>query len=257
MIFCEPQIKPSLEWQALSRVYRMGQVQNVLVCHLLCENTVDEAVRAILARKEEEVVEGIAFVLHLLVRGHNLLQVAAQHGLVVARIVCRHEDAARIPGRLYVLGALFRQIVIEVSQRIAVEEFEVQRRRVVVAVGSDRRLDHREGVLVHLESRGHVLALPDPHHGDVADEDHSFEGRFLARQRCDAGLHLFRRGPVAGEHQRIQPFGYQLVAVGIHFSLACGIGSIVDENGKRSGRLGRFRSGAEGSCAQQDAQHHK
>ena len=54
VIFCEPQIKPSLEWQALSRVYRMGQVQNVLVCHLLCENTVDEAVRAILARKEEE-----------------------------------------------------------------------------------------------------------------------------------------------------------------------------------------------------------
>ena len=34
--------------------YRMGQVQNVLVYHLLCENTVDEAVRAILARKEEE-----------------------------------------------------------------------------------------------------------------------------------------------------------------------------------------------------------
>ena len=54
VIFCEPQIKPSLEWQALSRVYRMGQVQNVLVYHLLCENTVDEAVRAILARKEEE-----------------------------------------------------------------------------------------------------------------------------------------------------------------------------------------------------------
>ena len=54
VICCEPQIKPSLEWQALSRVYRMGQVQNVLVYHLLCENTVDEAVRAILARKEEE-----------------------------------------------------------------------------------------------------------------------------------------------------------------------------------------------------------
>ncbi|MDO5456073.1 MAG: DEAD/DEAH box helicase, partial [Eubacteriales bacterium] len=39
VIFCEPQIKPSLTWQSLSRVYRMGQVQNVLVCHLLCENT--------------------------------------------------------------------------------------------------------------------------------------------------------------------------------------------------------------------------
>ena len=54
VIFCEPQIKPSLTWQALSRVYRMGQVQNVLVYHLLCENTVDEAVMGILARKEAE-----------------------------------------------------------------------------------------------------------------------------------------------------------------------------------------------------------
>ena len=54
VIFCEPQIKPSLTWQALSRVYRMGQVQNVLVYHLLCENTVDEAVMGVLARKEAE-----------------------------------------------------------------------------------------------------------------------------------------------------------------------------------------------------------
>ena len=54
VIFCEPQIKPSLEWQAVSRVYRMGQVRNVLVCHLLCEDTIDEAVRGILAGKEAE-----------------------------------------------------------------------------------------------------------------------------------------------------------------------------------------------------------
>ena len=54
VIFCEPQIKPSLQWQAVSRVYRMGQVQNVLVCHLLCEDTIDETVRGILAGKEEE-----------------------------------------------------------------------------------------------------------------------------------------------------------------------------------------------------------
>ena len=54
VVFCEPQIKPSLTWQAISRVYRMGQVQNVLVYHLLCENTVDEAMQEILAVKEEE-----------------------------------------------------------------------------------------------------------------------------------------------------------------------------------------------------------
>ncbi|MCR5656775.1 MAG: DEAD/DEAH box helicase [Butyrivibrio sp.] len=42
VIFCEPQIKPSLTWQALSRVYRMGQTRNVLVYHLLCPDTVDD-----------------------------------------------------------------------------------------------------------------------------------------------------------------------------------------------------------------------
>lgn len=54
VIFCEPQIKPSLTAQAISRVYRMGQVQNVLVFHLLCENTVDEAVMRILDQKQGE-----------------------------------------------------------------------------------------------------------------------------------------------------------------------------------------------------------
>lgn len=54
VIFCEPQIKPSLTRQAVSRVYRMGQVQNVLVYHLLCVNTVDEAVTRILEEKQAE-----------------------------------------------------------------------------------------------------------------------------------------------------------------------------------------------------------
>ena len=31
IIFCEPQIKPSIENQAISRAYRMGQVRDVLV----------------------------------------------------------------------------------------------------------------------------------------------------------------------------------------------------------------------------------
>ena len=54
VIFCEPQIKPSLTRQALSRVYRMGQVRTVLVFHLLCEDTVDEAVMQILDTKQME-----------------------------------------------------------------------------------------------------------------------------------------------------------------------------------------------------------
>ncbi len=54
VIFCEPQIKPSLEAQAISRVYRMGQVRNVLVYRLLCEGSVDEAMMRILSEKQAE-----------------------------------------------------------------------------------------------------------------------------------------------------------------------------------------------------------
>lgn len=54
VIFLEPQVKPSLEKQAISRVYRMGQVRNVLVYHLLCENTIDEAFVERLAAKQFE-----------------------------------------------------------------------------------------------------------------------------------------------------------------------------------------------------------
>ena len=52
VIFCEPQIKPSLETQAISRVYRMGQVRNVLVYHLLCSDTIDEDMVELLEHKQ-------------------------------------------------------------------------------------------------------------------------------------------------------------------------------------------------------------
>ena len=53
-VFCEPQIKPSLTLQAIGRIYRMGQVRKVLVFHLLCEDTVDEALMKLLERKQYE-----------------------------------------------------------------------------------------------------------------------------------------------------------------------------------------------------------
>lgn len=52
VIICEPQLVPSIESQAVSRAYRMGQSRNVLVYRLLCENTVDERMMDILAYKE-------------------------------------------------------------------------------------------------------------------------------------------------------------------------------------------------------------
>lgn len=54
VVFCEPQIKPSLEAQALSRVYRMGQVRNVLVYRLLCPETIDDYMVNILEEKQIE-----------------------------------------------------------------------------------------------------------------------------------------------------------------------------------------------------------
>lgn len=53
VVFCEPQIKPSLETQAISRAYRMGQIRNVLVYRLLCDDTVDERIVELLGEKQD------------------------------------------------------------------------------------------------------------------------------------------------------------------------------------------------------------
>ncbi len=54
VILCEPQIKPSLETQAISRAYRMGQVRDVQVHRLLCVSTVDERIMELLREKQVE-----------------------------------------------------------------------------------------------------------------------------------------------------------------------------------------------------------
>lgn len=54
VIFCEPQIKPSIENQAISRAYRMGQVRDVLVYRLLSDDCIDERILEILRLKQEQ-----------------------------------------------------------------------------------------------------------------------------------------------------------------------------------------------------------
>jgi len=54
VILCEPQLKPSIENQAVSRAYRMGQTRSVLVYRLMSEHSVDEAMLDILSRKQKE-----------------------------------------------------------------------------------------------------------------------------------------------------------------------------------------------------------
>lgn len=54
VILCEPQIKPSLEVQAIARAHRMGQVRKVQVHRLILPESVDEQMLAMLARKQVE-----------------------------------------------------------------------------------------------------------------------------------------------------------------------------------------------------------
>lgn len=53
VVICEPQFKPSIENQAISRSYRMGQTRNVLVFRLLAANSIDEKLLNILKEKQE------------------------------------------------------------------------------------------------------------------------------------------------------------------------------------------------------------
>lgn len=53
VVICEPQFKPSIENQAISRAYRMGQARNVIVHRLLCDDTVDEKIMDILEEKQK------------------------------------------------------------------------------------------------------------------------------------------------------------------------------------------------------------
>lgn len=54
IILCEPQIKPSLETQAIARAHRMGQVRNVQVHRLIVPHSVDEQMLQMLAEKQAE-----------------------------------------------------------------------------------------------------------------------------------------------------------------------------------------------------------
>ena len=51
VVICEPQLKPTTEWQAIARAHRMGQLHSVQVHRLLSEEGVDQRITEILARK--------------------------------------------------------------------------------------------------------------------------------------------------------------------------------------------------------------
>jgi SNF2 family DNA or RNA helicase len=53
VVICEPQLKPTTEWQAIARAHRMGQLNSVQVHRLLSEEGVDQRITDILARKRQ------------------------------------------------------------------------------------------------------------------------------------------------------------------------------------------------------------
>ena len=52
VVLCEPQIKPSMEQQAIGRVRRLGQTRTVQVHRLLAANTVDQRMLELLGQKQ-------------------------------------------------------------------------------------------------------------------------------------------------------------------------------------------------------------
>ena len=53
VILCEPQVKPTMEAQAIARTHRMGQLDTVSVHRLLTDDSVDERMLELLAHKEQ------------------------------------------------------------------------------------------------------------------------------------------------------------------------------------------------------------
>lgn len=53
VVICEPQIKPTMESQAIARAHRMGQTETVQVHRLLSEHSVDERIRDLLKDKRQ------------------------------------------------------------------------------------------------------------------------------------------------------------------------------------------------------------
>jgi hypothetical protein len=53
IILCEPQVKPTLETQAIARAHRMGQIRRVQVHRLLTTDSVDQRMLEILETKKE------------------------------------------------------------------------------------------------------------------------------------------------------------------------------------------------------------
>ena len=91
IVFCEPQLTPAIENQAVSRAYRMGQTRDVLVHRLLADDTIDERMLEILSGKQQEFD---SFADDSVVGEGQLQRQQAQEGSWLTRMV--QEEQARL-----------------------------------------------------------------------------------------------------------------------------------------------------------------
>lgn len=91
VIFCEPQLTPAIENQAVSRAYRMGQTSDVLVHRLLADDTIDERMLEILSGKQREFD---SFADESVIGDSQLAAQQAEEGSWVTKMV--QEEQARL-----------------------------------------------------------------------------------------------------------------------------------------------------------------
>ena len=91
IVFCEPQLTPAIENQAVSRAFRMGQTRDVLVHRLLADDTIDERMLEILSGKQQEFD---SFADDSVVGEGQLQRQQAQEGSWLTRMV--QEEQARL-----------------------------------------------------------------------------------------------------------------------------------------------------------------
>ncbi|UBU17429.1 DEAD/DEAH box helicase [Nonomuraea gerenzanensis] len=94
VILCEPQVKPSMETQAVGRAHRMGQVRRVQVHRLLTVDSVDQRMLDILRRKSR-LFDAYARRSDLAESSGEAMDVSEQ---TLARLVIEEEQRRLLPG---------------------------------------------------------------------------------------------------------------------------------------------------------------
>ena len=227
-------VHPEIELAQVSGLAGVGQ-REIFVDGNALVHPADQAVGVVsVAGVSHQIVELVDFAAF----GDDFFQITGDSFVFVASELFGIADASRIEGRVEPLRRVAGEVEIEEQTvgRVAGDQLELQVRAVVVAVGGDRRLDHREILLVHLERRGQVLGIA--HHGDrnVAHEDHAFERRAFggfAHQRDELFAHLLGGQPVVAENVGRESVGLQGIAVGMNLGRRFVVGRLIDDDCER------------------------